>query len=129
MDKPSYYSSTLMCFREKPHSHTHTYTTPLVQDRQRLLSQFMLLLYYTHMYHLCTHTKLNTCTSVWSWSTIGTPLISRISSPIRSGLAFRYRGSLKQAQLWKERMMYSPYINSLFNSESILPGDPLTWAW
>lgn len=23
MDKPSYYSSTLMCFREKPHSHTH----------------------------------------------------------------------------------------------------------
>ena len=127
MDKPSYYSSTLMCFREKPHSHTHTYTTPLVQDRQRLLSQFMLLLYYT--YHLCTHIKFYTCTSVWSWSTIGTPLISRISSPIRSGLAFRYRGSLKQAQLWKERMMYSPYINSLFNSESILPGDPLTWAW
>ena len=45
--------------------------------------------------HTCT------CTSVWSWSTIGTPLISRISSPIRSGLAFKYRGSLEQSQ-WKE---------------------------
>jgi len=33
-------------------------------------------------------------TSSWSWSTMGTPLISRMSSPIFRGLAMRLRGNL-----------------------------------
>ena len=49
-------------------------------------------LIYTHILHI--HVHYIKCTSFWSWSTMGTPLISRISSPGLRGLPTRLRGSL-----------------------------------
>ena len=51
------------------------------------------------------HVHVDTPTSLWSWSTMGTPLISRISSPGLRGLATRLRGSLQDTHTGHENIL------------------------